>query len=355
MFEQLLTIARNTFTEAIRQPIFVVLVLLGLIAMVLNPAVVNYTLADDNKILTDIGLSTILLVSLFVAAFTASGVLSSEIESRTVLTVVSKPVARPIFVLGKYLGVAGAIAIAFLILSLMFVLTLRHGVIQTVRDQFDQPVWLMGSLAVLGSFALAALGNYLFRWVFTSTLTLALAVSLTVATGLVLLISPDWQVQSPLTEFTAHDGRLAQITLGLVLVLEAVMLLAGVAVAASTRLGQIMTLLVCLGVFALGLSMESLSNLVDARLNLPGGVGLGESLTAVLAAEVPMGLKMVYTLAKLVYVIAPDLQFFWPADAISQGHPMTAGHLGTVTAYAGLYLGLLLCLAVSLFQTREVG
>src|SRR5690606_12711147 len=81
MIEQLLTIARNTFTESIRQPIFLVLVLLGGAALVLNPALTAYTMEDDNKLLVDLSLSTILLVGLMLAAFSATSVLASELEN----------------------------------------------------------------------------------------------------------------------------------------------------------------------------------------------------------------------------------------------------------------------------------
>ncbi|MEX0885864.1 MAG: ABC transporter permease subunit, partial [Phycisphaeraceae bacterium] len=120
MLGQLLTIAGNTFTEAIRQPIFTVLVLLGAVALGLNLQLAAYTFEDDTKILIDLGLSTVFLVGLFLAAFTATGVLASEVESKTVLTVVSKPVSRPLFVVGKFLGVAGAIGVALYVLSHIF-------------------------------------------------------------------------------------------------------------------------------------------------------------------------------------------------------------------------------------------
>ncbi|MFQ5655144.1 MAG: ABC transporter permease, partial [Planctomycetota bacterium] len=86
MMEQIRAVARNTFTESIRQPIFLVLLLLGIGLLAINPALSAYTLGDDNKLLLDLGLSTLLLAGMFLAAFTSTGVLSDEIERRTVLT-----------------------------------------------------------------------------------------------------------------------------------------------------------------------------------------------------------------------------------------------------------------------------
>ena len=98
------TIARNGFLESIRQPIYIVVLLGGILAMVLNVNLAAFSLGQDDKLLVDLGLSTLFITGLLLAAFTATSVLSKEIENKTVLTVVSKPVARPTLIVGKYLG-----------------------------------------------------------------------------------------------------------------------------------------------------------------------------------------------------------------------------------------------------------
>jgi ABC-type transport system involved in multi-copper enzyme maturation permease subunit len=65
------SIARNAFLEAIRQPIFIVLVLIGLLAMVCNVNLAAFTMGEYEKLLVDLGLSTLFLVGLLLAAFTA--------------------------------------------------------------------------------------------------------------------------------------------------------------------------------------------------------------------------------------------------------------------------------------------
>jgi ABC-type transport system involved in multi-copper enzyme maturation permease subunit len=155
----LLAIARNAFLESIRQPVFVVLVLAGILALVLNVNLAAFTLEDDNKLLIDLGLSTLFLSGLLMAAFTATSVLSREIENKTVLTVVSKPVPRPQVVVGKFLGVAAAIATAYWLLAAVFLLTVRHRVQSSVRaeDIFDPPVVTFGLLAIGLTFLIAGL------------------------------------------------------------------------------------------------------------------------------------------------------------------------------------------------------
>ncbi|MEX2543669.1 MAG: ABC transporter permease subunit [Phycisphaeraceae bacterium] len=357
MLGQLLTIAGNTFTEAIRQPIFTVLVLLGAVALGLNLQLAAYTFEDDTKILIDLGLSTVFLVGLFLAAFTATGVLASEVESKTVLTVVSKPVSRPLFVVGKFLGVAGAIGVAFYVLSLIFTFTVRHGVMQIASQSADTPVITFTLVALLAAAVIAGAGNYLYQWVFTSTFIGTLACTQTLAALLLLVVGPTWQFQHPLMTLIhpAADPPLIEVIIGLVLVFQAVLILTAIAIAASTRLGQVMTLMVCIGAFLLGLVSNSFSAWVDLQLNVPRGTDVFDSLGAIFRADVSLGQQLLYLVAKLAYLVLPNLQFLWPADALTQGSTITLGHVGIVTVYALLYIGVVLGLAIALFQTREVG
>ena len=358
MLQQLLSISRNTFVEAIRQPIFVVLVLAGGVALILNPSLAAYTLEHgqgDNKMLLDLGLSTIFSIAVLLAAFTATSVLSAEIESRTVLTVVSKPVPRPVFVLGKYVGVAAAITLAYYTLCLVLFFTLRHRVLQTASDHFDGPVLLFAFFAILLAVLVAAAGNYFANWTFTSTLAGLLAGLGTLAFVLVMLVGKGWVIQSPLTDWLADDGLWVQVAIGLGMILLAVWVLTAVAVACSTRLGQVMTLLVCIGVFFLGLVSQSLDQMVDRALGLPDRVSWLGSMAALWDSSFSWPVSLVYGLIKVVYLIAPNLQFLWPADAITQGDPLSPGLLAGVATYAACYTLAVLAVAVALFQTREVG
>jgi ABC-2 type transport system permease protein len=327
----LLAIARNAFLESIRQPVFVVVILAGILALVLNVNLAAFTLEDDNKLLIDLGLSTLFLTGLLLAAFTATSVLSREIDNKTVLAVVSKPVSRPALVIGKYLGVAAALLCAHWSLSMVFLLSVRHRVQagEGMGDVFDMPVLvfglLAGALAAVGS----GLSNYLYRRPFPSVFVVSLAALLAVAVGLVWCIDREWRFQDP------RSGWDGQVMIALALVLEAVLVLAAVAIASSTRLAQTSTLLTCIGVFLIGLVSEYFMGTVVAQ---PGGR--------------PAWLVMV---CWPLYAMVPNLQFFWPADALTQGHAMTTAYLGTVTTYAACMTTAMLALAVLLFQERDVG
>jgi len=251
MFGPIVTIARNTFTEAIRQPIFIVLLFGVIFLLMLGTAWAAYTLDDDNKLLLDTGLSMVLASSGVMAAFLASGVLAREIDNKTVLTVISKPIGRPAFVIGKFLGVAGATAIAWLIWSLVFLLTVRHKVLSGAGDELDGPVWAFGLAALAIALIVAVWGNYFYNWVFNSTFVSVLTVTLPIAYLLVLIINKDWQFQPIYTEFNpdlapvtnyGEDAKsLWQVIVALLMALEAALILVAVAVAvalAEERIGE---------------------------------------------------------------------------------------------------------------------
>jgi ABC-2 type transport system permease protein len=331
MIQQLLSICRNTFLESIRQPIFVVLLIAGLVNLWVNPSLSGFTLGDtdDNRLLMQLGLSCIFFWwGPWLTAFTATRVLCNELENRTVLTVVSKPVPRPLFVLGKYLGVVGALAVAHWIMVVVLVLTIRHKVMSAKSDPYDWPVIVFGVGAGLVALLVAAGGNYLYRWVFTSSLVAAKTVCYSIALLLVLLIGKGWHFQSIATEFRG-EGALAhgQLVWAFLISFQAILILAAVAIAASTRLGQVMTVAVTVGAWVVG------------------GAVTGQFLKA----------QSHSWLAWVLGRVLPNLQFLWKADAMIQGQIITASQVLLLCGYSALMVGALLCLAIALFQTREVG
>ncbi len=326
----ILAIARNACLESIRQPVFIVLVLAGVLALVLNVNLAAFTMEDDTKLFVDLGLSTVFLDGLLLAAFTATRVLTREIENQTVLTVVSKPVPRPALVIGKYLGVVVALAVAYVSLAATLLLAVRNRVQAgaTAEDAFDPVVITFSLLFLVLAVGGSGLVNYLFRRPFPSIFAVSLAACLVAALGLVWCIGRDWSFQSPSIEWNT------QLMLAIVLVFEAVAVLAAVAIALSTRLGQMATLVGCLSVFLVGLVSEYFLGSVVADGNRPA---------------------MLRWLCWPLYALIPNLQFFWMADALSQGQAITLQHVATVSLYALFVVGGMLSLAVLLFQERDVG
>jgi len=255
MLRQASTIARNTFVEAVRQPVYLLLILVcgvGVFFTTWTAAFsMSYTdsaeVSRDDKLLFDVGLATVFVCAMLLAAFIATAVISREIENRTALTVISKPVSRPAIVLGKYAGVAGAILIAVATMLLFLLLGIRHGALTTAYDTADQPVLTFALGALFISAGVGVWCNFFYGWSFPQTTTMLLLPLTFLAYILVLLVSQKWKLQPIWTDFKP------QITIAGLSVLMSAMVMTAIATAASTRLGQVMTIVVCSGVFVLGL------------------------------------------------------------------------------------------------------
>ncbi|MHC5023918.1 MAG: hypothetical protein ACYTGG_08395 [Planctomycetota bacterium] len=377
MIEQLLAIVRNTFYESIRQPIMlVVLVTATLLTILANP-LSAFTMEDDQRMLIDIGMATVFICGVLLAAFIATNVLGREIENMTALTVVSKPVPRPLFVIGKFLGVAGAIGLGTVYMCLVFALVEEHSVLQTVREPVHVPVFVFG-------FGAAAIGvgagiwcNYFYNKVFTSTVICITTPLVAIAYLLSLMFDAHFHLQPMSSAFKP------QIWMGMAGVLMAVLIMTSIAVAASTRLRQLSTLLVTLGVFMLGMLSDwlfgrGLRGLEQIWTDRAAAEGLTETVTQVSTivrtngeideisrdvelATVPLrsmaeGAEWLYYAAlKVSHAVVPNFQVLWLSDALTQGHVIPGSYLLRVIAYGTMYILVALGLAVLLFQRREVG
>ncbi|MCA9076031.1 MAG: ABC transporter permease subunit [Planctomycetaceae bacterium] len=109
------TIARATLKEAIRQPVFSLMIGLALLIIVANMYIPFFTMGSDTRVFIDCGLQTILICALLLSVWTASMSVADEIEGKTAMTLLSKPINRRQFILGKYSGIiqAALIMIAF--------------------------------------------------------------------------------------------------------------------------------------------------------------------------------------------------------------------------------------------------
>src|SRR3984957_9097883 len=102
-------IARATTKEAVRQPLFSLLMALALITLVMNTFLPFFSFGEDFKMLMDCGLATILICGLLLAVWTSSTSIADEIEGKTAMTLLSKPINRRQFIVGKYVGIMAAV------------------------------------------------------------------------------------------------------------------------------------------------------------------------------------------------------------------------------------------------------
>jgi ABC-type transport system involved in multi-copper enzyme maturation permease subunit len=134
-----LTIATATFRESIRQPLFTLLILVAGTALMLFTVIPYFGFGEDIKMLKDTGLAVILGAGLLLAVISANSSIAEDIEDRTAITVLSKPVNRRHFIVGKFLGIAAAVGLLVLILGLIFCVATFYKVGYDVQENNYRP------------------------------------------------------------------------------------------------------------------------------------------------------------------------------------------------------------------------
>jgi hypothetical protein len=264
-------IASATTKEAIGQPLFAVVIIAGIVLIVGFIVIPYNTFGEDVKMYKDSGLTLIKVLALLLVAWTAGVAVSEEIEGRTALTVLSKPLARWQFVLGKFAGLVLVSLLVFLILGGVLLAMTNFKVVYDAREGAKvDPVW----------------------WECADEM-------LTVVPGLALAF------------------------------LETVVL-AAIALAASTRLGTVANLILCFAVYALG-------HLVP--LIVQSSVGK---------------FAIVRFTGRLFATILPVLDHFSVEAAVVGGVPIPWDYLGWAALYAALYSAVAILLALVLFQHRDL-
>jgi ABC-type transport system involved in multi-copper enzyme maturation permease subunit len=113
-----LAIARNAFREAVRDRVLYNLVLFVLLLIAGAIFLGELSAGQEAKIIVDLGLSAMLLFGAFIAIFVGVGLVYKEIERRTLYAILSKPIGRGQFLLGKYLGLCLTLLINVLVMGI---------------------------------------------------------------------------------------------------------------------------------------------------------------------------------------------------------------------------------------------
>jgi hypothetical protein len=186
-------VASATTKEAIGQPVFAVVIVAGIVLLLAFIVIPYNTFGEDVKMLKDSSLTLIKVLALLVVVWTASVAVAEEIEGRTAMTVLSKPLQRWQFILGKFVGLVLVATLVFLILGGTLLATTSLKVVYDARESSKtDPLW-----------------------------SECAAEAITVVPGLVLSL------------------------------LETI-LMAAVSLAVSTRLGMVPNLIVCFAIYTLG-------------------------------------------------------------------------------------------------------
>lgn len=115
---KLLTIAKYSFLEAYKSKIMINTIFLGFALVLLSYVASELTFGVPERISLDFGLAALSLSAKGIAIFYGVSLLAKEIDSRTIYMMLSRPVSRNTFILGKILGMSGILFLNILILSI---------------------------------------------------------------------------------------------------------------------------------------------------------------------------------------------------------------------------------------------
>jgi ABC-type transport system involved in multi-copper enzyme maturation permease subunit len=117
---KLKAIALNTFKEAARNKVFYLLIVFGILSALSSQIVSMLTIGDQVKVLKDVGLASINFFSVLIAVFTGINLVYKEIDKKTIYNILSKPISRSVFIVGKFFGLAFTLLVALASMALIF-------------------------------------------------------------------------------------------------------------------------------------------------------------------------------------------------------------------------------------------
>lgn len=291
-------VALAAFQEAVRQPMFWLLTILGTMSMVVSIVIPYFTFGEDGKMVKEICYAFTMMIPAIFGVISASISVSEEIEGRTAVTLLSKPVTRREFLIGKFIGIvlAGVLMTLFMGVTLVWVVLAKtHYDFQpTVTQLPPDPAWVTD-------------------WV---EATFERTVSGDLLRGIGLWIADSTDALP-----------------GLAIGFGQVMTLIAISVALATRVPMMVNVSICLVVYLLG------------------------HLTPIMT-EVSRNNPLVQFLARLFELLLPGLDLFDVGTAIIREVPLDPVHYAQYTLqvmlYALMYTAIALFVGLILFEDRDV-
>lgn len=148
---RVIAIARNTFTELVRQKIFYFLLLFALIVIGSSSFLAKISFQGEFQMLKDAALGAMSVFLCLLSILATAMLLPRDLEDRTIFTILSKPVPRYEYLLGKLLGVVFMLALSTVLMGVLFlaVLLMREQVVlvETQRSLAGSPQELSAAIA----------------------------------------------------------------------------------------------------------------------------------------------------------------------------------------------------------------
>jgi ABC-type transport system involved in multi-copper enzyme maturation permease subunit len=316
---QFFTIAKNTFMELVRQPIFLLLLTTSAAFEIFLSCINYFGFGDEPKLVKNSVLAVMFLTGLFGAVLSASAAVAREIRTGTALAVLAKPVSRAQFLLAKYFGLAAALTVLTYVNMVAALLATRMAFDAYGGVDFPALGVFCGSLLL--AYAIAGFTNFFLRRPFMADAVFSVVVMLSIGFVIIYFIKKEasWTSTS-----AGLDWRMVPAS---ILILFALWILAAIALVCSTRFDMIPTLAICSALFLIGLMSDYL-----------------------LGRRAETGNWW----ASVLYTVTPNWQLFWLADLLESGKKFPWSYIGKAFAYVVGYVGAALALALFLFEDREL-
>lgn len=148
---RVLAIARNTFTELVRQKVFYFLLIFALIVIGNSSFLAKFSFQEEFQMLKDVALGAMSVFLSLLAILATAMLLPRDLEDRTIFTILSKPVPRHEYLLGKLLGVFALLGLSCLVMGVLFLgvllLSEQSALAETSRSLAGSPQELTEALA----------------------------------------------------------------------------------------------------------------------------------------------------------------------------------------------------------------
>lgn len=132
-------IAGAVFKESVRDRVPYAMVVFAVLLMAASFLIGQMTAGQDMKIIKDLGLAALSLFGLFIAVFIGIGLVSKEVEKKSVFGVLSKPMSRTEFILGKYAGLVMTLGVNLAVMTVAYFLVLAY--MQSIAGASERAGW----------------------------------------------------------------------------------------------------------------------------------------------------------------------------------------------------------------------
>lgn len=339
---RILIIAGATYRETGRQPILYILTGFSAVLIYFSRwfTLFSFHESDEMNMIREMGVASITVCGIFAAVVLAALAITSEVEKLTTLTILSKPVHRSEFLLGKYLGILRVLFLCWCFLTLALVYTLwekegqRH--LEKVSDYVDLVAYTPRGMAQFtevreaeieafpdlsrrlpflfaeqpGADGRPVRSTYLFRVPFLGPCPLTKG------------------IYEVLTDFFGR--RMLDLLAAAALAFIQIAVLAAFAVGVAPHLPLVVNGGICLLVFVLG----HLSTYAYDFARTGGVVAHG--------------------LGALLYALIPNLSLFNASSLLSVGSEISGRYVAAAGLYGLVYLSAVLTIAMALFSRKEI-